>query len=249
VQEKLIQELYEIENTYWWPVAKRKLLTDFARRYRLPAGPARAAEIGPGAGRTLIELKKIYETACGFELSPAAIGFCRERGLDCLVMADAEKGLPATDGSFDIAVCSDVLEHFEDDTAVMREIARVLAPGGVIVFSVPAYQFLFSYWDESHGHKRRYTKKEMAARLNEAGFDVLKLTYTNFFILPAAIAVRKLKGLMSRGEGTGGAGSDHFKVPPSVNRLLDAVYRAERVLIKHINLPFGLSVAGVARKK
>ncbi len=249
MQDRLIQELYELEDTYWWLAAKRELMTGFAREYRPPGTAARVAEVGPGVGRTLVELKKIYGAAYGFELSAAAIGFCRERGLDGLVMADAEKGLPATDGAFDIVVCSDVIEHLEDDKAVLREIARTLAPDGVIIFNVPAYPFLFSYWDELHGHKRRYTKKEMAARLNEAGFDVLKLTYTNFFILPAVIAVRKLKGLALRGKYPGDTGSDLLKVPPAVNGFLGKVYRTERRLIKHMNLPFGLSVAGVARKK
>ena len=74
-------------------------------------------------------------------------------------------------GTFDGAVCGEVLEHLEDDRTAMGEIARVLAPGGVLVATVPANPWRYDWLDHWAGHQRRYTPEGMGAKLREAGFD------------------------------------------------------------------------------
>jgi SAM-dependent methyltransferase len=79
--------------------------------------------------------------------------------------------LPFEDASFDGIVCGEVLEHIPDDVAALRELRRVLRPGGVLVATVPANPWLYDWFDKWVGHLRRYSPEGMAARLREAGFE------------------------------------------------------------------------------
>jgi SAM-dependent methyltransferase len=84
--------------------------------------------------------------------------------------ADLTK-LQFPDASFDGVVCGEVLEHIPDDVAALRELRRVLRPGGVFVATVPANPWRYDWFDKWVGHIRRYTPEGMAERLREAGFE------------------------------------------------------------------------------
>jgi SAM-dependent methyltransferase len=88
--------------------------------------------------------------------------------------------LDAADGSFDGVVCGEVLEHLDDDRRAMREFARVLAPGGVAVATVPANPWRYDWLDHWAGHRRRYTPEAMRERLEAAGFGEVKVASWGF---------------------------------------------------------------------
>jgi ubiquinone/menaquinone biosynthesis C-methylase UbiE len=94
------------------------------------------------------------------------------------IAADAEH-LPFKDGVFDRIVCTEVLEHIPDDRAGIRELVRVLKPGGLMAVSVPNYlpEVLFwtiswGYWHSPGGHIRIYKPGEMAQMLSEGGLEL-----------------------------------------------------------------------------
>jgi len=248
MKEASIRELRELEDTYWWNVGKRELLLELAARYFPPGGSDRVLEIGFGPGRTLKELSALYPFVYGVDVADAAIGFSITHGLKLVAQADAESGLPFRDRRFRLVVCADFLEHMQDDSAVLKEIHRVVEYGGGLIVNVPAYPSLYSNWDKAMGHKRRYSRKELAERIETAGFEAIKLTCTNTFIFPVAIIMRKIKGLLLRGGQSGDYPSDFIPVPAALNSLLINMYRTERFLIRRMNLPFGLSIAAVAMK-
>ncbi len=93
----------------------------------------------------------------GLELSQTSVELARER--DCgEVVEGSLLEMPFADASFDLAVSLDVIEHLEDDVGAMRELRRTVAPGGALLVTVPAYQWLWSGHDVINHHHRRYTR-------------------------------------------------------------------------------------------
>ena len=144
--------------------------------------------------------------------------------------------------SFDVVAAFDVIEHIKNDKKAAKEVMRVLKPGGHFVFTVPAFQFLFSAHDEALGHYRRYNMPMIKRVL--AGFNVERLGYWNFFImLPVALG----RGL--RKDSKGGSDLAVVELPRTVNTLLFWIVSLENLLTKlRIQMPAGLSIYGVCRK-
>ncbi len=100
--------------------------------------------------------------------------------------------MPFADDSFDLAVSLDVIEHLEDDLAALRELRRTVAPGGALLVTVPAYQWLWSGHDEINHHHRRYTRRTLQRVAEQAGWSQVRTTYFNSLLLPVAIVLRVL---------------------------------------------------------
>jgi hypothetical protein len=176
----------------------------------------------------------------------AAVNFCRSRGLERVrqgTAADLGAGVfPLCD-----AVCFfDVLEHLEDDAGALRGAAANLAPGGLVLATVPAYQWLWSPHDVWHHHYRRYTAPRLEALLRAAGFSPVQLGYYNSRLFPLAVAKRMFDRLR------GPASPELLPLPVEpVNRAFRRVFASER---KRLTGPrprpfrYGLSVMAVAQK-
>src|ERR1039458_9688407 len=106
--------------------------------------------------------------------------------------------MPFESASFDLAVSLDVIEHLEDDLGALKELRRVVAPGGRLLVTVPAYQWLWSGHDEINHHHRRYTRRSLLAVAQQAGWECARTTYFNSLLLPVAILLRALDPLSSK---------------------------------------------------
>jgi SAM-dependent methyltransferase len=154
---------------------RHRLRESLLSRLLLSARPGQALlNVGAGQG-TFSQLLE----ARGFEVtsvdpSPAAVELLRAR-VRGPVLAAAAGELPFADASFDGAVLGEVLEHIEDDLAALREVARVLRPGGVVAASVPANPDWFGPSDEWAGHRRRYTRDGLLELCAGAGLTVERL--------------------------------------------------------------------------
>ena len=98
--------------------------------------------------------------------------------------------LPLPDDAFDVVTALDVLEHIADDRHALREIARVMKPGGLLLATVPAHRWMWGAQDEISHHFRRYSAPEMRDRVEVAGFDLERLTYFNSILFAPIAAVR-----------------------------------------------------------
>jgi SAM-dependent methyltransferase len=100
--------------------------------------------------------------------------------------------LPFGDAVFEAVVSADVVCQVEDSAQALREFARVVRPGGVVLVNVPAYRWLWSYHDEAVESKHRFARRELVALFRGAGLTVSYASYANLFPLPLIVARRKL---------------------------------------------------------
>ena len=241
------QELFEQEATYWWHVGKRRigdaLLGDpGALRTNSLLQDRRVLDLGCGAGFNLQCLRR-YGSAVGLDVSPDALRLARQRQVSLLCQADCAEGLPFRAETFDLVTAFDVLEHVREDHWLMAELARVLKPGGRLLVHVPAYPWLYSYWDRAHGHYRRYTRGRLQDLLASASLTVQRLSYCHALTLGPAVLVRWVKE-----KAPAERESDFLPVPSWMNRLLLGYYMAESYWLRRWNLPCGLSLCAVAQK-
>ncbi len=149
---------------------------------------------------------------------------------------------------FDVIGAFDVLEHIEEDEAVLAEVSHALRPGGGFLATVPQHPSLWSLQDEHAHHVRRYTAGGLRRKVERAGFDVVRMTSFVSLLLPMMVAARA----RTRGRTTdvGFDAIDELRQPRAVNGALGAVMTFERALIRRgLSLPAGGSLLLVARKR
>lgn len=198
--------------------------------------------VGAGGGDTSVMLQA-FGTVRSVELDQALYSYCRDiRKLE--VDLASVLSLPYEENSFDMVCLFDVLEHVEEDNAALKELRRVVKPGGYIFMTAPAYQFLWSGHDVVNQHKRRYTRKELNEKAAAAGFTPFYSSYFNSLLFLPVAAMRGIKNLFKRKDPLG-----DFSTPAGpLNKFLIALFKSEISLLYPRRLPFGVSVFAVYRK-
>jgi SAM-dependent methyltransferase len=160
--------------------------------------------------------------------------------------------LPFADASFEVVAAFDVVEHCEPESTVLSELARVLAPGGLLLVSVPAYQWAWTDFDVQNRHHRRYTRRRLVAAVEASGLEVVRATYMFAGTFPFFAADRLRSRLRARDVAAQGGSVDGVpRLPetgPLVEKVLMAACGLDRRLLPRCDLPFGSSVVAVARK-
>ena len=236
-----LDELVELEETYWWHVAKRRLACGLLAQFAPP--PGLLIEGGIGSCRNLLEFRELGYDVAGLDVMPEAVQLARERGIDLVHQHDLTLPWPFENASARAVVLLDVIEHIEDPVAPLRNAYDALAAGGVAIVTVPAYEWLRGEWDRALGHFRRYDARLLRSHAREAGFSVRLLKHWNAFTLPAAVAVRGYQRLRPRQSA-----AEFPRVAPWTNRMLLNCAGVERWLIDRVPVPCGLSLVGVLTK-
>ncbi|HZS03395.1 MAG TPA: methyltransferase domain-containing protein [Blastocatellia bacterium] len=245
--------LYDLEEKFWWFVGMRAITAALLDPVCAPGRDRLILDDGCGTGGNLEWLKRYAGNGkvVGLDLETDALGFCRERRHERLTRASATD-LPFADAVFDLVTSFDVLPHVcgeGADERAMREMFRVLRPGGIAFVRAAAYEWMRSGHDRALGGQRRYRLGLLSERLERAGFHILRATYANTLLLPAAA----LRRLVLQRVGLANRGSDVKPLPPRLGwleRVLTGALRREAQLLASpgVTLRFGLSAICIARK-
>jgi SAM-dependent methyltransferase len=245
--------LYALEEHFWWFVGMREITAILLDPVCPPAQDRLVLDAGCGTGENLNWLARYARNGrvVGVDLASEALRFCRERAHKYLAQASVTD-LPFGDALFDLITSFDVLVQLpgeKADEGAMREMYRVLRPGGIAFVRGAAYEWIRSGHDAALGSQRRYHLGGLIERMQRAGFTILRTTYANTLLLPLAA----LRRLVLKRIGLADSGSDVKPLPPKLqwlNHVLLVLLRSEARLLKHprSRLPAGLSAICMAQK-
>lgn len=202
-------------------------------------------EVGAGNGAVCMGLSALGHEAIAVEPIYAGAKYIANQGLDSFGSTLEELNLP--DHSLPVIGVFDVLEHIEDTTTTLREFYRVLQEDGSLLITVPAHQFLFSDYDSSIGHFRRYSIAQLKSTLSASGFELLNARFLFSFLVPLAWLLRVVPeklGLKHAASYRQSARSQ-FRIA----QMLSPVFRLFVALEKVVRPPFGLSILAIAKPK
>ena len=236
-------QLAQLEPTSFWFRARNRLVAQLIRRHFPDA--RKLLEIGSGTGYVLAGLRRTLPQLelVGAELHTAGLRFASERlpGVE-LYQMDA-RHIPF-ESEFDVVSALDVIEHIDDDSRVLGEMHRATRPGGGLIVSVPQHRWLWSAADDFAHHVRRYRRRDLAARVEGAGFKVIQITSFVTTLLPFLAASRRRQSSLDEYDPGG-----EYRLPRVVDRVLEGTLEAERLLIaRGLSFPAGGSLFVVGRK-
>lgn len=230
----------EVEATHWWFTERRRLFSRLIARFGLST-EARILDIGTSTGTNLRMLRDLgYTHAEGLDASEEAVRWCAEKGYGKVTQGDV-CALPYPDGSFDLVLATDIIEHVDDDSAALREIRRVLKSDGRVIITVPAFQSLWGVQDEIGQHKRRYRGRQVQQRAKAAGLAIFRKFYFNYVLFLPILLVRKVIRA-SRAH----VRNENEMNSPIINRILQAIFRFDVWTAPLLHPPFGVSYLVVA---
>ncbi len=234
--------LFSLERNNWWFRGRRDLLVRTLKQFGINGI---IADFGCASGSTLLAIRQ-FGIPVGVDMAASALVFA-SRKTRCCVQARIEH-LPFKPGSLDCICCLDVIEHVDDDSKLMGEIRNALKSGGRMVFSVPAFNFLWSETDDMLHHKRRYCKKELHEILSSY-FFIERMTYWNFFLFMPALASVVARNIARYFQPNTAKKNVLEQIPSVLNALLVLPLLFENWLVQQgLRFPFGVSIVGVVRK-
>ena len=236
------------EDGFWWYRGMRKItfrmLDPFARARKME----RVLEAGCGTGHFALAVQRRY----GWPVYPIDLGwegieYGRSLGVERLAQADIQ-ALPFADSVFDAVLSMDVIVHlpFGEEAKPMREYARVLKPGGLAVIRVSALNALRSRHSEFAMERQRFTKTRLVQLAAACGFRVLRVTYANALLSPAAFAKFRIWEPLTNAPPASGV----EPVAPWMNKLFYAPLALESLWIgAGGSFPVGQSLILIAERQ
>lgn len=242
MEKEIYIKMKEFEDVHWWFCGRRRIVQNVISILKLPK-TCKILDCGCGTGGNLSMLSEFGELF-GIEPDTYSLTIAQNRNIGTLYngyMPD-EIRLPQT--GFDLIILLDVLEHIDDHVSSLKVLKSLLVPKGYLILTVPAFKFLWSRHDEEHHHKRRYTASELKKIIQQAGLEILYLTYYNFWLFPIISLIRLTRKILPIKQ----VGADLWLPHPLINRFLLALFSSECFFIPRLRLPFGISLLAVAQK-
>lgn len=242
--------LHKIENTaHYWHVSRKELILNLIKKYyrrkNIDVGQIKMMELGCGNGSILHYLEKNGINIEGGDIFLEGLKLCRQITTAPLYHLDA-RHMPFQE-RYDIIGAFDMLEHIENDSAVIQEIRRSLKPQGILILTVPANKALWSNFDDMAHHFRRYGKKELSETLEKNGFQIEFISHLFFFLFPPIYFFRLFRNLLKMPQRNLDEYTE-LKLIPIFNYFALGLMKIEKSLMSVIRFPFGSSLVAIATK-
>ena len=226
--------LKKIERS-WWYFGRMEAIKQALRATHFHAG-VRVLDIGTGFGG-MFRLLSRYGTVDGIEPDKEARVESSTKGYSNFFESDIEvlnRGM-----QYDLIGAFDVIEHTRDDFAFLSNLYKATQPGGVIIGTVPAFQWLWSEHDVSHHHYRRYTITSIKKVFVDVGYEVIYTRYWNVLLFPFVLLLRLF----------GKSGESGLYPHKAISMVLRIILWLEARVVRFLPIPFGLSIVVVGRKR
>ena len=236
--------LVEVENHHWFYSGKRAIARHWITQSGKLIDSSKLIDCGAGTGVFASEMQSRCQVLASDDY-PESLELLRCRLGNEKVVAGSCTKLPLESDEFDFVTALDVLEHIEDDNQALSEIYRITKPGGTVVLTVPALMSLWSDWDITLRHYRRYNISEFRSLVERFDFEIININYMNFFAFPAVWLFRKLRSIK-------GGESDHRAEDKISREPLNSILRSIFILSSCqtlIRWPFGVGILAVLKKR
>jgi SAM-dependent methyltransferase len=245
--DRLLELTYRAEQSHFWFRGFRQYVRPALARATAGLASPRILDCGCGTGSNL-EMLRPYGRAAGFDLTRVGTEFARSHGHR--VAQASISDIPFRSETFDLATSFDVFQVLPDpvEQSAIREMARVLKPGGHLLLHVAALAILHGGHSVLSEEKRRYTPSRLRALVESAGFRVERLTFDHFTLLPLILPVRLWHRFTAADTATTVSESEIAVPIAPVNAALTALVSLEAVALRAVNMPIGSSLMVLARK-
>ena len=233
MEPEYARQYRDLYTRHWWWRAREQSILEVLRRQTASQGGLRILDVGCGDGLFFDRLAEFGHVE-GVEpdtrlVNPEGAHFGRIR------VAPFDTNFQAS-APYSLVLMLDVLEHMDQPSEALRHAHSLLAPGGALLLTVPAFQILWTNHDVINHHHVRYRRNTLRPLLQQAGFTILEERYWYQWTFPVKLAIRCIESILRPAPSVA-------RVPPAwINRLLYWISRAEQHTLGAIGMPFGSSL-------
>lgn len=229
------------EDDHWWYRNTRALCADLLAPWLGTNQRVLDAGCGPGGNGAWLAA---HGRVVGLDLSAEGLRFLQAKGRPAIPVQGSIDRLPFPDATFDVVLEITVVTCVPDDASAVRELARVVKPGGALLLVEPAFDSLRRAHDKTVHTIHRYRRAALATLAEKAGLTVQRTMYAYSFLAPPAAVLGLVERIRDRAPTETGSDVDKR----ALDRIFAPLASAERRLFRRRSAPFGTSVAVVATK-
>lgn len=239
MEKELYKKYSEIEEKMWWYKARRNIIEEIIKTIINEGRNKILLDFGAGTG-SLSKMMNKYIKVKAIDNNQEVLKY----SVFPITITNLQSF--SAENSYDVITAFDVLEHCHNDEEIIEKFAKILKPDGIIFITVPAYQFLWSSYDDAACHFRRYTIKKIQKKFKKNGFVILKTSYFNSLLFPflaADILLNKITYFFYKKQ------KDNLKIPNKmINNLFFNIFNLEKKWLKNHNFFYGGSILLIAKK-
>ena len=243
MKDQVINQLSSLEESNWWIEGRKRITHDIIEHLMDHSIQLKILDVGCGPGGTTKSFLK-WGQVYGVDLSTHALKKALKKNISIVINSNLTS-IPIKSKQFDVITALDVIEHIKEDSKVLLEFKRILKDDGILIVTVPAFQFLWSEHDVAVSHERRYTSASLKRVFDETGYRVIRISYFVSFVFPLVLIYRFLKKFNLRRNNPK---ANVVSFPKIVDKILQKTIYFENFIIKKMKIPFGVSLICVVKK-